>query len=107
MSRLITLILILITAIASFAQSQEIPLDEGWKAKRAMEVLVDGTVVSSSEFELYDWMEAVVPGTVLTTLLHNKKVPDPFFGLNNELIPDIYETGAEYYTFWFLNRFSL
>jgi len=107
MSRLTTLILILITAIASFAQSQEIPLDEGWKAKRAIEVLVDGTVVSSSEFELYNWMEAVVPGTVLTTLLHNKKVPDPFFGLNNELIPDIYETGAEYYTFWFLNRFSL
>ncbi len=47
------------------------------------------------------------PGTVLSTLLHNKKVPDPFFGLNNELIPDIYETGAEYYTFWFLNRFSV
>lgn len=107
MPRILTPILILITAIASFAQSQEILLDEGWKAKRASEVPVDGTLVSSPEFELYDWMEARVPGTVLTTLLHNKKVPDPFFGLNNELIPDIYETGAEYYTFWFRNRFSL
>jgi len=94
-------------AIASFAQPQEIFLDEGWKAKRASEVPVDGTVISSPEFELYDWMEAVVPGTVLTTLLHNKKVPDPFFGLNNELIPDIYETGKEYYTFWFQNYFTL
>ncbi len=106
MSRLFTLFLILTTATASFAQTQEIVLDKGWKAKRAFEVPVDGTVISSPEFQLYDWMEAVVPGTVLTTLLHNTKVPDPFYGLNNQLIPDIYETGAEYYTYWFLNRFS-
>ncbi|MCJ7716942.1 MAG: hypothetical protein MUO54_10555 [Anaerolineales bacterium] len=105
MPKLISSILILTTVVASFGQTQEILLDEGWKAKRASEVPVDGTVVSSPEFELFDWMEAVVPGTVLSTLLHNKKVPDPFFGLNNELIPDIYETGAEYYTFWFHNRF--
>ena len=107
MTRIITSILILTTTLASFAQTQEILLDEGWIAKRASEVPVDGTVVSSSEFKFYDWMEALVPGTVLTTLLHNKKVPDPFFGLNNELIPDIYNTGAEYYTFWFQNQFSL
>jgi len=106
MSRLITIILVFTTITASFAQTQEIVLEKGWKAKRAFEVPVDGTVISSPEFQLYDWMEAVVPGTVLTTLLHNTKVPDPFFGLNNQLIPDIYETGAEYYTYWFLNRFS-
>ncbi|MCD6354373.1 MAG: hypothetical protein J7L95_02385, partial [Prolixibacteraceae bacterium] len=74
---------------------------------RANEIPVDGTVISSPEFEFYDWMDAVVPGTVLTTLLHNKKVPDPFFGMNNELISDIYETGAEYYTFWFQKYFDL
>ena len=56
MHKMLSPILILITAITSFAQTQEIPLDEGWKAKRALEVPVDGTVVSSSEFELYDWM---------------------------------------------------
>jgi len=107
MSKPICVILILTLTMASFAQTEEILMDDGWKAKRALEVPVDGTVVSSPEFELYDWMEAVVPGTVLTTLLHNKKVPDPFYGLNNELIPDIYETGAEYYTFWFRKNFVL
>jgi len=106
MQKLIFSILLLTTVIISKAQTQKILLDEGWKAKRALEVPVDGTVISSPEFELYDWMEALVPGTVLSTLLHNNKVPDPFYGLNNELIPDIYETGAEYYTFSFLNRFS-
>jgi hypothetical protein len=104
---ILTLILFLGTVPGSFAQPEEIILDKGWKAKRALEVPVDGTVISTREFDLYDWMEAVVPGTVLTTLLHNKKVPDPFFGMNNDLIPDIYETGPEYYTFWFLNRFSV
>jgi len=107
MPKLISLFLFLITINTSHAQTKEFLLDEGWKAKRAFELPVDGTVISSPEFKLYDWMEAIVPGTVLTTLLHNNKVPDPFYGLNNELIPDIYETGAEYYTYWFLNRFSV
>jgi len=72
MPKILSVILILTTAVSSLAQTREIPLDEGWKAKRASEVLVDGTVISTPEFELYDWMEAVVPGTVLTTLLHNE-----------------------------------
>ncbi len=100
-------LLIILFCIPSFAQKQEIILNTGWKAKRANEIPVDGTIISSPKFKFYDWMDAVVPGTVLTTLLHNKKVPDPFFGMNNELIPDIYETGSEYYTFWFQNNFTL
>lgn len=104
---ILTLFLIVLSTTVLVAQNSEILLNKGWKAKRVNEVPVDGTVVSSSNFEFYDWMDAVVPGTVLTTLLHNKKVPDPFFGMNNELIPDIYETGADYYTFWFQNNFSL
>ncbi len=102
-----TLLLVVLTTTISYAQNSEILLNKGWKAKRVNEVPVDGTVVSSSKFEFYDWMDAVVPGTVLTTLLHNNKVPDPFFGMNNEMIPDIYETGADYYTFWFQNNFTL
>ena len=39
------------------------------------------------------WMPAVVPGTVLTTLVKNGLVPDPYYGLNNRiengLIPDL------------------
>lgn len=104
---ILTLLLVVLTTTISVAQNNEILLNEGWKAKRLNEVTVDGTVISSANFEFYDWIDAVVPGTVLTTLLHNNKVPDPFFGMNNELIPDIYETGADYYTFWFQNNFTL
>ncbi len=89
------------------AQREIIRLDSGWRAKNATEVVVDGTVVTGKDFQFFDWMEAVVPGTVLTTLLHNNKIPDPFFGMNNELIPDIYATGRDHYTYWFYNQFEL
>ena len=44
---------------------------------------------------------------VLTTLLKNDLIPDPFYGLNNLEVPDIGEVGREYYTFWFCNKFKL
>ena len=96
-----------VISFQAFSQHDVIKLNSGWKAKKAVEVVVDGTVISGKDFRLYDWMEAVVPGTVLTTLLHNQKVPDPFFGMNNELIPDIFQTGAEYYTYWFYDEFKV
>lgn len=100
------LVLLLLTQHA-VAQHNLIKLDSGWKAKRANELVVDGTVISGKDFQFQDWIEAVVPGTVLTTLLHNQKIPDPFFGMNNELIPDIHQTGADYYTYWFYNQFNV
>jgi len=100
-------VLLTILSLPVIAQHDVIKLNSGWKAKKAIEVLVDGTVITGKNFQFYDWMDAVVPGTVLTTLMQNKKVPDPFFGMNNELIPDIHYAGAEYYTYWFYNQFNL
>jgi len=48
------------------------------------------------------WMPAVVPGTVLNTLVRNGIVPDPYYGLNNKrelgLIPDVADAGRDFYT---------
>lgn len=104
--KVILLILLIAIAGQSIAQESVIKLHSGWKAKKASEVLVDGTAITGKNFQFYDWMDAVVPGTVLTTLLHNQNVPDPFFGMNNELIPDIYQTGVGEYTYWFYNEFQ-
>ena len=38
-------------------------------------------------------MEGVVPGTVLATLVHNRKLPEPLIGLNADQVPDIYHVG--------------
>ncbi|MQY80135.1 MAG: glycosyl hydrolase [Bacteroidetes bacterium] len=103
----LTWFLFILENIPASSQGQEIILNTGWKAKRSIEIPVDGSVITSQEFVLYDWMDAKIPGTVLTTLLHNGKIPDPFFGNNNEQIPDIYFTGRDFYTYWFFNSFTL
>ena len=62
-------------------------------------------MLSSTAYAVNGWKPAVVPGTVLTTMLQNKDIPDPFYGMNNQQIPDIYTTGWDYYTYWFIKDF--
>jgi mannosylglycoprotein endo-beta-mannosidase len=100
------LLLILATRLPVDAQSTVINLPDNWKARRAIDAAADGSVITGDTYNLDGWIDAVVPGTILTTLLHNKLVPDPFFGMNNNLIPDVYNTGREYYTWWFYDEFQ-
>jgi mannosylglycoprotein endo-beta-mannosidase len=88
------------------AQSTVINLPDNWKARRATDAAVDGSVITGDSYDLDGWIDAVVPGTILTTLLHNRMVPDPFFGINNNHIPDVYNTGKDYYTWWFIDEFQ-
>jgi mannosylglycoprotein endo-beta-mannosidase len=80
-------------------------LNTGWLCKRADSINSAGVALSLSSGPTANWMRATVPGTVLTTLLDNKKFPDPFYGMNNEQIPDIFLTGRPYYTYWFIKDF--
>src|ERR1700743_94338 len=53
---------------------------------------------------------AIVPGTVLNSLVQNGIYPEPYFGLNNaheqNLIPDLNETEPDFYTDWFRTEFK-
>lgn len=49
----------------------------------------------------------MVPGSVVATLVKNKKAPDPYYGDDSRSIPDISEAGAGHYTYWFYNAFHL
>lgn len=103
---LLYLIILVVLPLRTLAQPEELTLPCDWKAKRAADILADGSVITGNDFKMEGWMEAVVPGTILTTLLHNNQIPDPFFGLNNTLIPDVYDTGRDYYTYWFYDEFE-
>lgn len=84
-------------------------LDKGWLAARSTDVDLTGVELTTTHppsAQQSPWMEAVVPGTVLATLVKNKLVRDPFYGLENETIIDIGESGREYYTFWFFTTFE-
>lgn len=89
------------------ASGDKILLHSNWLARRANEVKIDGNRLSASPFETTGWLKARVPGTVLTTLLDNGLYPAPEFGLNNNLIPDIYDAGNEFYTYWFVHQFDV
>jgi mannosylglycoprotein endo-beta-mannosidase len=104
-SVLTLLFLIFVLQNTSSAQNQY-ELNTGWKCQKASDVSVGGDKISTDNFDLNSWQNATVPGTVLTTQLNNKQVPDPFYGMNNKLIPDIYKTGAAYYTYWFVKDFK-
>ncbi|MBL3655874.1 glycoside hydrolase family 2 protein [Fulvivirga sediminis] len=82
-------------------------LNSGWKCAPIKEVTISGKQLSDTGYDISSWLPATVPGTVLTTLLNNKKIPDPFYGMNNLDIPDIYETGRDHYTYWFVNDFEV
>ncbi|MGI4727621.1 MAG: glycoside hydrolase family 2 protein [Janthinobacterium lividum] len=93
--------------LVSNARAQTVyELNSGWKCAPISEVKADGNAIAQPNFSIQNWLQATVPGTVLTTLLNNKKVPDPFYGMNNERIKDIYNTGRDYYTYWFVKDFE-
>jgi mannosylglycoprotein endo-beta-mannosidase len=102
-----TLVIFSLLSQHAMAQKNSLLLNAQWKAKRCSDIMADGTEITSEGFRAEGWMDAVVPGTILTTLLQNKLIPDPFFGMNNTLIPDVYETGRDYYTYWFYKEFEL
>lgn len=82
-----------------------------WKMKRANELTVPSEEISTGKITSADWLPAIVPGTVLNSLVYNKVYPEPYYGLNNKLesglIPDLYHAGRDFYTYWFRTEFGL
>jgi mannosylglycoprotein endo-beta-mannosidase len=101
----LTLFLFSFLTISAFAQNNY-ELNEGWICTQASTIKSSGVQLSEPSMKLSSWQPAVVPGTVLTTLVANKKMPDPFYGMNNKKIPDIYNVGKDFYTYWFVKNFK-
>ena len=82
-----------------------------WRMCRRDGVSAPGEALSLPGFDDSAWLSARVPGTVLTNLVENEVLPDPYFSDNNRLskglIPDINEVGRDYYTYWFRTEFDL
>ena len=82
-----------------------------WMMMKAGDISASGERISSTSFDDKGWAPAVVPGTVLTSLVHNKTYPEPYYGLNNKIesniIPDIANTGRDFYTYWFRTEFDV
>jgi mannosylglycoprotein endo-beta-mannosidase len=107
MKKLTFSIFILLFSIYSFCYGQvQYELNSEWKCTPVSGINANGIEISKTTFGLKNWKPAVVPGTVLTTMLENKEIPDPFYGMNNKKIKDIFDTGRDYYTYWFVKDFK-
>ncbi|MCW3091682.1 MAG: csxA 5 [Ferruginibacter sp.] len=85
--------------------------NSSWTMKKAGEVAANAADISSPGFNAKDWLPAIVPGTVLNSLVYDKVYPEPYYGINNKLsenlIPDIAKVGQEFYTYWFRTNFTI
>lgn len=63
-------------------------IDGGWRLSAAPRIEADGAQISRPGFKTKSWYAAVVPGTVLTTLVDRGVYPNPYYGLNNLAIPE-------------------
>ena len=69
-------------------QGNELVFDACWEMIEAPKLHADGIIISQPGIDTANWYDATVPGTVLTTLVNEGVYPDPYFGLNNRLIPE-------------------
>ena len=76
-----------------------------WQMNKASDTNDPAEKISQPGYQSNEWMPAIVPGTVLNSLVHNKVYPEPYFGMNNKLdkniIPDLAKVGRDFYTYWF------
>jgi hypothetical protein len=101
-----SLCIVVILCTDQVIAQKQYELNNNWYCSPISKTKDAGETVSGKNYPLTGWLPATVPGTVLTTLLNNKLIPDPFYGMNNKLIPDIYFKGRDYYTYWFVTDFK-
>ena len=77
-----------IASLALRAQSAAVSDVENWHLSAAPAIEATGEQISQPRYQERDWYPAVVPGTVLTTLIARGVYPDPDYGLNNLAIPE-------------------
>lgn len=63
-------------------------LREGWMLLEGDVPVASPISIFADDFRPADWYNAVVPGTVLTSLVSQGVYPDPYFGVNNMVIPE-------------------
>ncbi|RHL12956.1 MULTISPECIES: sugar-binding domain-containing protein [Bacteroides] len=63
-------------------------LSKGWEMADSKQVIASSKSIFDPNYDTSAWYNATVPGTVLTTLVNQGVYPDPYWGLNNLIIPE-------------------
>jgi len=83
----------------------KLDLDGGWKQARAPDVTASPSVVSSNGFDVSGskWINAAVPGTVLSSYYKDGLIPDPYYSDNMGKLSQWYYN----VDYWYRNEFTL
>ena len=79
-------------------------LDTGWRLADSDDVPATGARVSLPDYDTSGWLDAVVPGTVLTALVEAGQYAEPLYGENIRDIPDLAALGKHY---WYRVTFAV
>jgi exo-1,4-beta-D-glucosaminidase len=75
----------------------KLALHEGWSLQTSAKVDAKGEVISTPGFKPEGWHEATVPATVVSALVKDKTLPDPYFGTNLRSFDGVtYPIGANF-----------
>ncbi len=81
-------------------------LSSGWAMLDANHVNAQGSVVSTVRYRpAVPWRRAVVPGTVLTTLVANGVYPEPLYGRNS--LPSVIPDTLCRTSYWYRTSFTI
>jgi beta-galactosidase/beta-glucuronidase len=76
-----------------------------WRLAAQADVAETGEQISAPGYAADKWYPAVVPGTVLTTLVNNKVYPEPLYGENNR--PDKIPESLCRNSYWYRTPFTV
>ncbi len=83
--------------------NNEIPLKSGWYVASSNNIKTSGVNISLANYQTKDWYSAVVPSTIMSTLVKNGVYKDLFIGENLKKVPvEQFEKA-----WWYRNVFKL
>ena len=85
------------------AQPEQVTLSSGWELQDAAKVKEGGTAIAAAAYKPQGWYAAVVPGTVLTSLVKDGVYPEPLYGENNR--PDKIPETLNKSSYWYRTSF--
>jgi beta-mannosidase len=84
---------------------EQFPISSGWQLQDAALVPKSGADLSLPSFDPSGWHPAIVPGTVLTSLVNDGTYPEPLYGENNR--PDKIPETLCRTDWWYRTRFQV
>lgn len=101
--RFATLLCLASSALA--ASPEPMVISSGWQLQFAGKTSQKAEEISSINYTTKDWLAAIVPGTVLTSLVNDGVYPDPLYGENNR--PDKIPETLCRTSYWYRTVFTV